>query len=76
MLSNHGSITVAKSLWQAYHLLECLEHCAKIIHKALQIDSNLAAIPPMQIKKLLQYRQNFGLMRPGDDERFGKFIDN
>lgn len=75
MLANHGSITVADSVWGAYHLLECLEHCAKIIHKALQIDSDLATIPPAQVEKLLQYRENFGLMRPGDRERFSQFIN-
>ena len=76
MLSNHGSITVGNSLWQAYHLLECLEHCATIIHKALQISSELTTIPPNQIAKLLQYRENFGLMRPGDRERFDRFLNN
>ena len=75
MLANHGSLTVADSVWGAYHLLECLEHCAKIIHKALQINSDLAMIPPDQIEKLLQYRDDFGLMRPGDRERFGRFVN-
>lgn len=75
MLANHGSITVANSVWGAYHLLECLEHCANIIHKALQIDSDLATIPPAQVEKLLQYRENFGLTRPGDRERFSKFVN-
>ncbi len=74
MLSNHGSLTVAKSLWQAYMMLECLEHCAKIMHKALQISAALKPIPQDQIQKLLAYREQFGLLRPGDDERFGKFL--
>ena len=74
MLSNHGSLTVANSLWNAYLLLECLEHCAKIIHKALQISTSLVAIPPSQVKKLVQYREDFGLLRPGDHERFSKFL--
>ncbi len=74
MLANHGSITVADSVWGAYHLLECLEHCANIIHRALQISAELAPIPPDQIEKLLQYRENFGLTRPGDRERFSRFV--
>ncbi len=74
MLSNHGSLTVANSLWNAYLLLECLEHSAKIIHKALQISASLVAIPPSQVKKLVKYREDFGLLRQGDHERFRKFL--
>lgn len=74
MLSNHGSLTVAKSLWDAYLMLECLEHCAKILHKALQVGDSLKPIPPDQIAKLVAYRERFGLLRPGDEGRFGSFI--
>lgn len=74
MLSNHGSLTVANSLWNAYLLLECLEHSAKIIHKALQISTSLVTIPPSQVKKLVKYREDFGLLRLGDYERFSKFL--
>ena len=74
MLSNHGSLTVAKSLWEAYLLLETLEHGANIIHRALQISRELVAIPPEQIGKLVAYREQFGLMRPGDSERFAAFM--
>ncbi len=76
MLSNHGSLTVAKSLWEAYMMLECLEHCAKILHKALQISDTLQPIPPAQIRKLLEYREQFGLLRSGDNDRFSKFLDS
>ena len=74
MLSNHGSLTAAKSLWEAYLMLECLEHCAAILHKALQISDTLRPIPPDQIRKLLGYREQFGLLRPGDKDRFSKFL--
>ena len=74
MLSNHGSLTVAKSLWDAYLMLECLEHCARILHMALQVGDSLKAIPPDQIAKLVDFRQKLGLMRPGDQQRFSKFI--
>jgi L-fuculose-phosphate aldolase len=70
MLSNHGSLTVAKSLWDAYLLLESLEHNAGIIHRALQLSDELKAIPPDQIEKLVNYREQFGLLRPGDRARF------
>ncbi len=74
MLSNHGSLTVAKSLWDAYLLLESLEHGATIIHRALQISKELNAIPPEQVGKLVDYREQFGLLRPGDRERFARFM--
>ena len=75
MLSNHGSLTVAKTLWDAYLMLESLEHNAGIIHRALQLSDELSPIPPHQIEKLVDYREKFGLLRPGDRERFARFID-
>ena len=75
MLSNHGSLTVAKSLWDAYFLLESLEHNAGIIHRALQLSDDLKPIPADQIEKLVNYREQFGLLRPGDSERFARFIE-
>lgn len=75
MLAHHGSLTVAASLWQAYLMLESLEHSALILHRALQISESLASIPAAQIGKLLQYREQFGLLRPGDRERFAAFMD-
>ncbi len=75
MLSNHGSLTVAKSLWDAYLMLESLEHNAGIIHRALQLSGDLKPIPPRQVSKLVDYREQFGLLRPGDRERFSRFIN-
>ena len=73
MLSNHGSLTVAKSLWDAYLMLESLEHGATILHRALQLSDSLNEIPPVQIGKLVAYREKFGLLRPGDRERFATY---
>ena len=75
MLSNHGSLTVAKSLWEAYLMLESLEHNAGIIHRALQLSGELKAIPADQIEKLVDYREQFGLLRPGDRERFARYLE-
>ncbi len=74
MLSNHGSLTVAKSLWDAYLMLESLEHNATIIHRALQLSDKLLPIPPEQLEKLIAYRDQFGLLRPGDRERFQRYV--
>lgn len=75
MLANHGSLTVAKSLWDAYLMLESLEHNAGIFHRALQLSGELRAIPADQIEKLVAYRERFGLLRPGDRERFARCIE-
>ena len=74
LLSNHGSLTVARSLWDAYLLLESLEHNAGIIHRALQLSSELKPIPPDKIEKLVDYREQFGLLRRGDRERFSAYL--
>ena len=74
MLSNHGSLTVAESLWDAYLLLESLEHNAGIIHRALQVSSELRPIPADKVEKLVDYREQFGLLRPGDRERFDAYL--
>ncbi len=76
MLSNHGSLTVANSLWNAYLMLESLEHNATILHRALQLSGDLNAIPADQIDKLVAYREQFGLLRPGDRERFAKYVES
>jgi len=75
MLSNHGSLTVAKSLWEAYLMLESLEHNAGIIHRALQLSGELKAIPADKIENLVDYREQFGLLRSGDRARFARFIE-
>ena len=75
MLSNHGSLTVAKTLWDAYLMLESLEHNAGIIHRALQVSGDLKAIPADKIEKLVEFREQFGLLRPGDRERFARYIE-
>lgn len=74
MLSNHGSLTVAADLWTAYLMLESLEHSATILHRALQLGGGLSGIPPQQIEKLVTYREQMGLLRPGDRERFARFL--
>lgn len=74
MLSNHGSLTVAKSLWDAYLMLESLEHNATILFRALQVSDCLKPIPADQVEKLVAYRRQFGLFRPGDNERFAPHI--
>jgi L-fuculose-phosphate aldolase len=69
MLAYHGSLTVADSVWDAYLRLETVEHTAKIMFMARQLD-HIIPLPPHQISKLFATRQQLGLERPGDAQRF------
>lgn len=69
MLAHHGSLTVAKDVWSAYMLLESLEHSATILHKVEQLGRN-QILPLHQVEKLLDQRENLGLLRPNDRKNF------
>lgn len=73
MLAHHGSLTVAENLWDAYLKLESLEHGATILHRAEQL-GGVKTIAPHQLEKLLDQREQLGLMRKGDRERFSKLL--
>ncbi len=65
MLERHGSVTVGKSLWEAYMRLERLEHSALI---ALQANA-VQPVTPLQddqIKKLADMRRNVFAQRGRD----------
>lgn len=69
LLQYHGSLTVGRSVTEAYLRLESLEHTAKIIALTRQLGGG-PALPPEQVAKLLQTRQEWGFSRPGDLEEF------
>jgi len=68
MLAHHGSLTVARTVWDAYMHLETLEHTAKTLYMAEQM-GGARMIPPHQVEKLISLRRKLGLERPGDEER-------
>ncbi len=70
LLAYHGTLTVGPTLWDSYMRLESLEHSANILYKVEQLGGPKAVIPPEQVKKLIDQRENLGLARPGDAERF------
>lgn len=74
MLAHHGSLTVGKSVWDAYLLLESLEHNANILLRVEQLGGPRSFIPPEKIRLLLDQRKHLGLMREGDEERFARFL--
>lgn len=63
ILQRHGSVTVGKTLWEAYLHLEKLENAAEITYKLLLLGRQ-APFPPAEIEKLLAKRAQAGLMRP------------
>lgn len=65
MLERHGSVTVGKTLWEAYMRLERLEHSALI---ALQANAVQPVLPlsDAQIQKLAQMRRNVFSQRGRD----------
>lgn len=69
MLAYHGSLTVADNLWEAYLLLETLEHTAKILAAARSIGP-IVPLPAHQVRKLFALRKQLGKYRQGDEARF------
>lgn len=74
MLAHHGSLTVGKSVWDAYLLLESLEHNANILYRVAQMGGARSHIPPDKLRLLLEARRKLGLMRAGDEAWFEAFI--
>jgi L-fuculose-phosphate aldolase len=70
MLAYHGSLTVAKSLWDAYLRLENLEHSAKIIYMVYQMGGTKIHLSDKQIENLIAIRDRLGLLHPHEREQF------
>jgi L-fuculose-phosphate aldolase len=70
LLAHQGSLTVAHTVLDAYLHLEILEHCASILQYAEQLGGHKKSIPWHQVEKLLDLREQKGLLRPGDTMKF------
>lgn len=55
LLRNHGLLTVGRSLDEAWHRHETVEHYAQIVHRARQL-GNVDAIPSDDFQRLEQMR--------------------
>jgi L-fuculose-phosphate aldolase len=66
MLAFHGSLTVARHVWDAYLRLENLEHTAKILYMVQQLGGPRGGLTAEQVEKLLAAREKLGLARPGE----------
>ena len=74
MLAYHGSLTVAKSLWDAYLRLENLEHTAKIIYMVQQLGGAKKHLSSEQIEKLIGIRERLGLLHPNEREELTQLL--
>ncbi len=64
VLERHGSLTVGKTLKEAYFKLETLEHTARIIWLAYQL-GHPKPLPPEEIGELMKLRKSvYGLTYP------------
>jgi L-fuculose-phosphate aldolase len=76
LLALHGSLTAAKSVWEAYLRLESLEHAARIVYRVAQLGGARHTLSGEQVEKLLAIRAKLGLLRPGDAERFKAALES
>lgn len=60
LLERHGIVTVADELWNAFKLLDMVEHSARIVHLALQL-GGARVLDREQVEKLMQSRYDLGL---------------
>ncbi len=67
ILQRHGSVTVGKSVWDAYLKLEKLENAAEVTYKLLALGRELP-FPPGAVDKLITNREKHGLLRDGERE--------
>jgi L-fuculose-phosphate aldolase len=74
LLAHHGSLTVGTTVWDAYLRLESLEHTAKMLYMVEMLGGAKSTIPPEQVRKLLVLREQLGMARAGDADRFAPFV--
>lgn len=65
VLDRHGAITVGRSLDEAWHRMEAIEHAAKITQAARAVGP-VAPLPPHEVNKLSRLAQDLGIPRAPD----------
>lgn len=73
MLTHHGSLTVAESVWKAYLKLETLEHIAHITSTVIQLGGAKRYLTWAEVEILLAQRQKLGVSQPGEIDVFREF---
>ncbi len=69
ILKRHGSVTVGNSPIDAYLILEKVEHVAHVLKTLLEIGQE-EPLPKEEIARMIAWRVEKGLMRPGQMEDF------
>lgn len=62
LLANHGVVTVGKTLLEAYHKMETVEHAAKIQFIARQL-GKVNTLSRKQSNQLIEFREKFGIRK-------------
>ncbi|KAF0140671.1 MAG: L-fuculose-phosphate aldolase [Stygiobacter sp.] len=62
LLANHGVVTLGKTVIDAYHKMETVEHAAKIQFIAAQL-GNVNTLNKKQTGKLIEFREKFGVRK-------------
>ena len=72
LLANHGVLTWGRDLFEAYHRLETLEHCALMSMYSEQILNKANSLTRAQVRALIDIRRNLGIEGGGDvtDSKF------
>jgi len=60
MLQRHGSVTVGKTLREAYHRLDKIEHTARMLLAARSL-GRVQALSDDEIRKVAQLREQLGI---------------
>lgn len=71
VLKRHGALTVGQSPLQAFMRMETLEQQARMLFKLYQLGA-WPAMPADDVAKLLQMRQEMGLLHEGELETFAR----
>lgn len=71
ILQRHGTITVGKTLEQAFMRLETVEQNARIHFMLAQLGV-AGPLEPNEVRKLLRMRRSMGLEREGDSAEFSR----
>jgi L-fuculose-phosphate aldolase len=69
VLQYHGTLTVGRTVNEAYLRLETLEHTAKIVALTRLLGGG-PTLPPEQVSKLMTARAAGGFARPNDEQEF------
>lgn len=63
VLDRHGALTLGRTLDEAWHRMEALEHAARITHAARSLGP-VAPLPPRDVEKLESLARALGIPRP------------